>query len=122
MRGVSDEAAEAANNCAAESRREVSGPNHRGNILPQAEWFALMAREIWRFKVAANVQAHTGYAERTCRSWGSAESEPPARVLALLLRSDDGPRVLEYIMRENPPGWYTALRQAHDALGIFSST
>jgi len=106
----------AATKSAAESCRDSSALPDRGKILPQAEWFAVMARELWHFKVPAHIHNHTGYSERTCRAWAAAESEPPARVLALLLRTDDGPRVLEYIMRNSDVRWWLLVCQARNIL------
>jgi hypothetical protein len=120
MRVVSSGSEIVAINAAAESRHETlpaAAANNRGNILPQAEWFAVMARELWAFKVGAHLQHHLGYSDRTCRAWGSAESEPPARALALLLRTEDGPRVLAYIMRGSDAEWWAALQAAAAALG-----
>ena len=96
----------------------------RGNILPHAEWFARMALELWRHKVAAHLdhlfqQSGVRFSERTCRAWGAGDNEPPARALALLLRSDDGPLVLAWIMRDDPPQWWRKLQLAHLALQIF---
>lgn len=116
MRVLSSVPPPTANSGAAGSCRESPASNDRGNILPQAEWFALMARERWQFKVAAHLQHHLGYSERTCRSWGSAECEPPARALALLLRTEDGPFILEYIMRDSGAQWWNDLVKAKTAL------
>jgi hypothetical protein len=108
-------AAVAATNAAAASCREELPPKNSGNILPQAEWFALMARERWQFKAPAALAdligdvEHGGYGERTYRAWSSAANEPPARALAILLRSNEGDQVLDWIMRDDPPNWWLGL-------------
>lgn len=112
-----------ATNVAAICGREQRGQNWRGKILPDGEWFPVMALELWREKVAANLQvffiqggAESGVSDRTLRSWACGASEPPATRLAFLLRSDDGPRVLAWIMRHDPPRWWREFQGDQAAL------
>lgn len=87
--------------------QQISGLSDRGNILPLADdWFALMGRGLWPLKAAAHLHHLTGASERTCRAWASGTSEPPSRVLATLLRSDEGPRVLAWLMDGADALWW----------------
>lgn len=109
-----------ASKSAAGSGRDNSETNNCGTILPQAEWFAVMGRELWQFKIGAHLECHLGCSERTARAWGSGTHEPPARALAMLLRTDDGPRILEYLMRDSPPPWWTDLQTGAEMLARFT--
>ena len=91
-----------------------------GNILPHSEWFARMGRELWQFKIGSHLECHLGCSDRTARAWASGDNEPPARALALLLRTEDGPRILEWIMRDDPPAWWLAVQQSAATLAQFA--
>lgn len=120
MRTEWNENAATANNVAAISRQSQYLLRHDGKIMPDGEWFPIMALELWREKVAANLQVFfieggdpkPAVSDRTLRSWASGGSEPPATRLVYLLRSTDGPRVLCWIMRNDPPKWWTDLQRA----------
>ena len=116
MRGQSGLTDATASNIAAISRHEPNANN--GDILPNSEWFAVMSLELWRQKVAAHLQClcqqsdPAGYSDRTLRAWSSGENEPPARVLALLLRSADGGKVLTWVMRDCEQPWWIRHKKA----------
>jgi hypothetical protein len=104
--------ASSANSVAAISCREIAAPDDRGNILPPAGWFMRMARDLWQRKVAAHLHFLLGASERTCRAWASGDSEPSASVLVALLRSDQGGRVLAFVMAGATAPWWRELRRA----------
>ena len=95
---------------AATSRRNVQPATDRGDLSPQ--WFARMCRVLWQRKCAAHLHLHTHAPERTCRDWASGATEPSAAVLAGLLRSHDGGRVLEVVMSGAGAQWWRELRRA----------
>ena len=100
----------AANHAAAGLCRESAAapaPDNRGTIVPIHSWFAGLVAALWPERQRAKMLRFiTGIrSERTARAWAS-KKEPRAWVLALLLRSDHGWRVLSYIMRGSTATWW----------------
>ena len=69
-------------------------------------WFAKLARKLWSQKTAAVLAFLTGRRERQCYRYVSGQAEPMASFLVELLRSSDGNRVLEEIMRGSTAAWW----------------
>lgn len=103
--------ASGATSVAATSCREIASPDDRGKILPAAGWFARMVRSLWHRKVAAHLHFLLGASERTCRAWASG-TEPSASIFVALLRSDQGGRVLAFVMAGATAPWWRELRRA----------
>jgi len=108
-----------ARNSAAISSHRAADHTWRGKIMPDGEWFPVMAFELWYQKVAANLQVfflqsgpEMEVSDRTLRAWASGANEPPATRLALLLRSSDGRRVLAFIMRDCQQEWWAKFQRA----------
>lgn len=100
---------------AAKSRRNMQamqGSLDRGDISPRP-WFARMADHIWtRKRAAKNLSFHTGAPDRTSRDWASGATECSATILVALLRSEDGGRVLAFVMAGATAPWWRELRRA----------
>lgn len=103
----------------AQSCLETSAPDNRGTLVPGPLWFAVMARELWQFKVAAHLHFLLGTSERTGRAWASGDREPMASILAGLLRSEDGARILEILMRDSSTKWWPQLVEDRRLASIF---
>jgi len=97
---------------AAQDGRETSVATNSGTPVPEPLWFALMARELWQFKVAAHLYCLIGTNERTARAWARGDREPMGSAVLDLLRSSDGERVLDWIMRDSGAEWWRDLQGA----------
>lgn len=112
MRQLWDETKATASNVSAISRKEPKPPPNHCDILQNREWFAIMSLELWHRKVAAHLHAlfveagGKDYSERTIYAWTGDGHEPSAGVLAFLLRSSDGGRVLTWVMRGCEQPWW----------------
>lgn len=73
-------------------------------------WFGNLAKHLWPKKTAAALEYLTGAKERVCHYW-VAGREPNASVLVTLLRSEEGKRVLDHVMRGSKAKWWVALRR-----------
>lgn len=86
--------------------------------LAEPLWFAVMCRVLWGPNASKDLKfildAYDGRdrSERTCRAWTSGDSEPPCSVLGILMVSDQGRAVLDYLQREMPSLWWLALMRA----------
>lgn len=87
-----------------------------GPIGPDQIWFALVVRAVWPVKGAMALVQYTGCPERTARHYQRGDREPPAAVLRDLIRGAEGYRVMDCIMRDNPPAWWINLEH-HRRLG-----
>lgn len=102
-----------ANAAAEESLRnttEKSGVKKNGTIIPDHNWFGLMARKLWKFTAAKDLFFLLGgeRTDRTCRAWASADSEPAASILVALLRTADGAAILDHVMADCQVAWWQA--------------
>jgi len=127
MRREWDSNSATASNVAAISRQANPVRQDHAARLVQGEWFPIMALELWHQKVSAALGVFfieggdpVEVSDRTRRAWASGESELPAYRLALLLRSSEGPRILCWIMRNDPPEWWLALQGAIRELRKFA--
>lgn len=83
-----------------------------GRILPNRDWFMLSARRVWpaatpkALKFAFEEIEKVEYSDRTCRSWASGDYEPPCHKLVLLLRGEEGGRLLDLAMAGASPAWW----------------
>jgi len=86
-----------------------------GSCVESPRWFAELARYLSKTKPSATIQYLTAEPERTCQTW-TADCErpaiPKADVLAKLIRSSEGRRVLDYIMRGSKEAWWRDMRTA----------
>lgn len=108
-------AAGSAISVAASSCREIGEPvdgDKNGNILPAA-WFAAVIARIWPERQRAKMLKFvTGVrSDRTARAWAAGDAEPSASILAALLRSNVGDRVLGAIMAGSSAPWWRDLRE-----------
>lgn len=111
-----------ATNVAAISCQEVSETTaiqDRGRELPDL-WFARMCRDLWQFKVAAHLHFVTLRSDRTCRAWAAGDNDANATTLAQLLRTEDGPRVLKWVMDGCDAEWWAKLQRAREGLSVFN--
>lgn len=70
-------------------------------------WFQRLARKLWPHKKSAVTLAFlTGRRERQCYRYASGDAEPMALFLVDLLRSSDGARVLDEVMRGSAASWW----------------
>jgi hypothetical protein len=84
-------------------------------IAASCKWFPGLANSLWSKKPAATVHYLTDEPERTCYEWVRGKFDPPSRVLVRLLRTDQGWRVLEYLMRGTKEPWWVEVRRARAA-------
>lgn len=116
-----------ANSVAAASCRESRAIEIRGNILPEGGWFGRMCHALWkpapgkRSKVPAHLHCLIGGSERTSRAYAAGDAEPGAGVLVQLLRSDQGARVLDFIMDGSAAAWWRELRRARIVAAAFDA-
>jgi hypothetical protein len=119
-------------NLPAEAQREIfftdqsvseklsgGGPQTITDLLvsESCEWFSKLARKLWRDKPAVALEFLTGAPERQCYRYTSERpQEPPGKIIARLLRSSDGARVLDEIMRGSQAEWWKRHRFALAAL------
>src|SRR5687767_5849759 len=85
------------------------GPQKFSHAADAGLWFALMCRALWTVKAPAalnDLLGDRGDENRTYRRWTSGHSEPPQSILWQLLRTDEGRRVLEFIMQDDAPAWW----------------
>jgi hypothetical protein len=82
------------------------------------QWFKRLAETLWPKKPSACLQYHTGAKDRAARYWTSGR-EWPAWVLVVLLRSAEGDRVLELVMRGSKAKWWAAHRDARKKAAFY---
>lgn len=94
-------------------------------VLPSAagscKWLPGLANFLWPKKPAATIHFLTDEPERTCYEWVRGKFDPPSRVLVKLLHTDQGWRVLEYLMRGCKQDWWLSLRAAKECAGAYES-
>lgn len=100
-----------------ETTAAAAGFCHQRQHLAEALWFAEMCWDLWGDNAAKDLRfvlaKHDIHkSERTCRAWASGECEPPARILALLLVSDHGFRVVKWIVRSSGLTWWANVQRA----------
>jgi len=80
-------------------------------VAGTCKWFPALAKFLSPNKPAAAVHYLTSEPERTCYEWVRGKFDPPSRVLLRLLHTDQGWRVLEFIMRGcKQPWWHEVVR------------
>jgi hypothetical protein len=94
-----------ATNSVAEIRGELS------LVAESCKWFPGLAKWLSPTKPATHVHYICGEPERSCYAWVEGKNDPPSRAVIRMLRSDDGWRVFQYIMRGcDQPWWHEVLR------------
>lgn len=93
---------------ARESAREVGAAScvEISIVAESCKWFPGLAKKLWPGKPAAAVHHLTKEPERSCYAWIEGKNDPPARALLRLLDTDQGWRVLEYLMRDSKQPWW----------------
>lgn len=81
-------------------------------VAESCKWFPGLAKFLSAKKPAAAVHFLTDEPERTCYEWVRGKFDPPARVIIRLLHTDQGHRVLDYLMRGNKQPWWLELKRA----------
>ena len=96
--------------------QEIASGSYRGG----SGWFAALARFLWGDKKQANaLYCLVPLKESTSYAYVAGRAEPPAWLLVALLRSDDGGRILDWIMQDAEPRWWRLLKRARRAVAIF---
>lgn len=90
------------------SRHAETGDNCKDVQDPL--WFGLLCRSLWPAKAWLMLMQLFGVKERSAHNYASG-SCPGADLLRDMLRSDHGYRVLSWIMRDDPPEWWSVLQQ-----------
>lgn len=88
-------------------------------VAEYCKWFPGLAKFISAKKPAPIIAYLTSEPERTCYEWVRGKFDPPSRVLIRLLHSDQGWRVLEYLMRGCKAPWWIEVRQARECAGAY---
>ncbi len=106
-------------NVSNDTRHSVATSNNVGKpalevIATSCKWLPALAKSLWPAKPAATLHFLTEAPERTCYEWVRGKVDPPSRVVIKLLRSDQGWRVLEYIMRDNSQRWWLETVRARE--------
>lgn len=78
--------------------------------LPVIEAVVGVARRLWPVKTAVNLSSRAGVTHRAAEFWLAQGTGMSADALAELLRSDAGRDILEGIMGEAQPSWWTAFK------------
>lgn len=81
-------------------------------VAESCKWFPGLAKWLSPTKPATYVHYISGEPERSCYAWVEGKNDPPSRALIRMLQSDDGWRVLEYIMRGCKQSWWIELVRA----------
>ena len=93
---------------AADFCREILRPvsvENVGKKLP-GYGFGKLARHLWPKKTPASISYYTGMPDRTARHVTSTDADPGSIFLAKLIDSDQGWRVLQWIMRNSVQPWW----------------
>jgi hypothetical protein len=119
----------AADSCVSESTaavRSVSAAEFTDSLDSKSSgWFADLARKLWPRKTAAVLQHlvdfhhHASSAEsfeRQCYRYAAGKADPSAPFVIALLRSADGDRVLDHLMRGCREPWWQRHQLARAAL------
>ncbi len=77
-------------------------------------FIARVARRLWRGKHAAELAFHAKVEERTAEYWLAGDTQPSARHLTNLLRSDVGFDVLAELMADGEADWWRDLAFKHE--------
>lgn len=95
----------------------VAADCQRRQISAEPLWFALMSRELWGPNAPKDLEywlrkAELDPSDRTCRAWASGDSIPVSTIMAILLHTPHGYRVLNWIMRDSTEPWWLELQRA----------
>ncbi len=85
-----------------------------GVVATSRKWLPGLANALWPAKPAPTLHHLTGAPDRTCYDWCKGAVDPPSRALVTLLQSDQGWRVLEYLMRGNSQRWWLETLRARE--------
>lgn len=96
-----------------EATKAVAGSCIEFSIVAEScKWFPGLAKWLSSTKPANLVHHISGEPERSCYAWVEGKYDPPARTLIKMLRSDDGWRVFEYLMRGCKQPWWIEVQRA----------
>jgi len=84
-------------------------------VAGTCKWFPGLAKFLAPIKTAAAIHFLTKEPERTCYEWVRGKFDPPSRILIRLLHTDQGWRVLEFIMRGCKEKWWLEVQRARIA-------
>lgn len=99
---------------AANFGREILGTvavENVGKKLPGYS-FGRLARHLWPQKTPASIEFYTQAPERTARHIAADKSDPGSALLVRVIDSDQGWRVLQWIMRDSRQPWWRELQRA----------
>jgi|GEM_PF-3330670 len=85
------------------------------SVAGSCKWFPGLAKFLSPIKPAATIHFLTKEPERTCYEWVRGKFDPPSRILIRLLHTDQGWRVLEYLMRGCKEKWWLEVQCARIA-------
>lgn len=88
-------------------------------VAGSCKWFPGLAKFLSANKPAATLRYLTSEPERTCYEWVRGKFDPPSRVLIKLLHTDQGWRVLEYLMRGCKQPWWRDVVRARACAAAF---
>lgn len=88
-------------------------------VAESCKWFPGLAKWLSPTKPATYVHYISGEPERSCYAWVEGKNDPPARTLIRMLQSDDGWRVLEYIMRGCKQPWWREVLRARECAAAY---
>lgn len=81
------------------------------------KWMPLLASGLWTNKAPNTIHDLIGgdvvASLRTCYAWCAGTNEPHGFIVLKLLHSEQGWRVLEFLMRGCEQPWWIDLRRAH---------
>lgn len=80
------------------------------------KWFSGLAKFLSPNKPAAAIHYLTDEPERTCYEWVRGKFDPPSRVVIKLLHTDQGWRVLDYLMRGSREPWWQEVVEAREGM------
>lgn len=83
-------------------------------VAESCKWFPGLAKRLWPDKTAAAVHHLTKETERSCYAWVEGKNDPPARALLRLLDTDQGWRILEYLLRGCKQRWWLETVRARE--------
>lgn len=81
-------------------------------VANSGKWFPGLAKWLSATKPATLIHYLSGEPERSCYGWVEGRSDPPSRALVTMLRSDEGWRILEYLMRGSEQPWWLETKKA----------
>lgn len=83
------------------------------------KWFTGLAKWLSSAKPATVIHQLTGEPERTCYRWVEGSADPTARAFIKMLRSSEGERVLDFVMRGCTQPWWKRLDRARKVASAY---